>query len=332
MEVREITNKQEWEGFLSQCKYKTFLQSWDWKNFQEQLGKKAWTFGVYNTDLVAVFLVVKIKARRGTFLMIEHGPIAKQPSQEIIDIVIRHLKQLAIKENASFIRICPIWLREHENLFKNSRKAPMHEHPEVSWILDLDKSEDELLSDMRKTTRYLIKQGIKDPDIEIITSKDIKDVELFNKIYQETGKRHGFVPFSLEYLKSEFNTFIQDNEILIFLGKYKGKVVASSIVVYYQDSAFYHQGASLNTKAPVSYLMQWQAIKEAKHRGMKYYSFWGIAPTDNKKHPWYGLSLFKKGFGGRREEYVETKDYILNSKYFINFIVETFRRIKRGFK
>jgi len=332
MEIREITNKQEWESFLSQCRHKTFLQSWNWKEFQEKLGKKVWTFGVYTEQLVAVFLVVKIKARRGTYLMIEHGPVVKQPNKEILDHIVKHLEQLAVKEKASFIRICPIWLREHENLFKGFKQAPMHEHPEVSWILDLNRTEEDLLKDMRKTTRYLIKQAIKDSDIEIIKSKDIKDLELFNKIYQETGKRHGFVPFSLDYLKSEFNSFINEDKILIFLGKYKGKVVASSMIIYWQDSGFYHQGASLNTKAPVTYLMQWEAIKEAQKRGMKYYSFWGIAPTDDKKHPWYGLSLFKKGFGGRREEYVETKDYIVSFGYWKNYIVETFRKIKRGFK
>jgi len=332
MEIKEINNPKEWENFVSQCRYKTFLQSWNWKNFQEQSGKKVWTFGVYEQQLIAVFLVVKIKAKRGTFLMIEHGPVVKQPSKEILDTIMDYLKKLAVKEKASFIRICPIWLKEHKNLFKGFRKAPMHEHPEVSWILDLDKSEEELLKDMRKTTRYLIRQAIKDSDIEIIQSKDVKNINIFNNIYQETGKRHNFVPFSLEYLKAEFNSFINEDKILIFQGKYKGKIVASSIIVYYQDSGFYHQGASLNTKAPVTYLMQWEAIKEAKRRGMKYYSFWGIAPTDDKKHPWYGLSLFKKGFGGRREEYVSTKDYVVNMGYWKNYIVESFRKVKRGFK
>jgi len=332
MEVKEITNKQEWEGFLSGCRNKTFLQSWNWKNFQEQLDKKTWTLGIYNTDLIAVFLVVKIKARRGTFLMIEHGPVTNNPSQEIIDITINYLKDLAKKEKASFIRICPIWNKKYEGLFKGFRTAPMHEHPEVSWILDLDKTEEELLKEMRKTTRYLIKHGTKDSDIEIIKSKNVEDIDLFNKIYLNTGKRHGFVPFSLNYLKNEFNNFIQDNQILIFKGKYKGELITSSMIVYWQDSAFYHQGASYPSKAPITYLMQWEAIKEAKARGMKYYSFWGIAPTDDKKHPWYGLSLFKKGFGGRREEYVSTKDYIIDNGYWKNYIVEMFRKIKRGFK
>jgi peptidoglycan pentaglycine glycine transferase (the first glycine) len=332
MEVKEITNKQEWERFLATCQHKTFLQSWNWKNFQEQLGKKTWTLGIYDTGLISVFLVVKIKARRGTFLMIEHGPVTNKPSQEIVDVAIEYLKNIAKEEKASFIRVCPIWLKEHSGLFKGFRKAPMHEHPEVSWILDLDKEEEELLRDMRKTTRYLIKQGMKDLDIEVIKSKDINDVDVFNNIYLETGKRHGFVPFSLDYLKNEFNNFVQDDKILIFKGNYKGEVIASSMIVYWQNSGFYHQGASYPSKAPITYLMQWEAIKEAKARGMKHYSFWGIAPTDDKKHPWHGLSLFKRGFGGRREEYVSTQDYIINSGYWKNYIVETFRKIKRGFK
>ena len=33
MEIKEITNKSEWESFLLQCTEKTFLQSWNWGEF-----------------------------------------------------------------------------------------------------------------------------------------------------------------------------------------------------------------------------------------------------------------------------------------------------------
>jgi lipid II:glycine glycyltransferase (peptidoglycan interpeptide bridge formation enzyme) len=33
---------------------------------------------------------------------------------------------------------------------------------------------------------------------------------------------------------------------------------------------------------------------------------------ENANHPWKGLSLFKKGFGGHEKDYLRTKDYPLN--------------------
>jgi len=340
--IREINNKQEWEEFLIKCEEKTFLHSWNWGEFNKTTKKKIWRVGVYdNNELLTVCLVVKINARRGTYLLVEHGPITKCKAQnekrKVLGELLCHFKNVAIEEKASFIRTCPIWERNKENtkLFKDLgfRKAIMHEHPEQSWILSLGKTEDELLTEMRKTTRYLIRQALKNPEIEIIKSKDIKNVEVFNKIYQATVERQNFSPFSLGYLENEFSSFLKDNQILVLLGKYKNEVVAGAMIIFWQNSAFYHQGASLRkfSKIPVNYLLQWEAIKEARNRGLKHYSFWGIAPENNPNHPWKGLSQFKKGFGGEEKEYLATQDFIISKKYWLNYVVERLRKIKRGF-
>ena len=166
-----------------------------------------------------------------------------------------------------------------------------------------------------------------------------KNLKLFWPVYLETAKRHNFVVFSDKYLQAEFDSFIEDNEILIFLGKYKGEVVSVALFVFWQGMCFYHHSGSLSkyNKIPVSYLLQWRAIKEAKSRGCKTYNFWGIAPdvetekdAQKSKHPWAGLSLFKMGFGGYRKNYVKTQDFIISRKYWINYIIESIRKRKRS--
>ena len=368
MKIQKITDKNLWEDFLRDCYPKTFLQSWNWGEFSKLMGQKIWRLGVFEKEeLLATCLVVKVRAKRGTFLMVEHGPNIKlkiknekckittkscaatsslcaiQNSKfqnhklQILEAILKELKRIGKKEGASFIRICPIWERSEENeeIFKKLgfKNAPIHVHPEISWILELDKKEEELLYGMRKTTRYLIRQAQKNPEIQIKKSQSLEDLEQFYKIYQETASRHSFVPFSFDYLKDELETFKKDDQILIFLAKYKGEVASGAVVVYWQNGGFYHHGASLKkySKIPTSYLIQWEAIKEAKQRGCDFYSFWGIAPEDKPDHPWKGLTLFKKGFGGKKEEYVKTKDYVLSWRYKINWFVETLRKIKRGY-
>ena len=118
----------------------------------------------------------------------------------------------------------------------------------------------------------------------------------------------------------------------------KEKIVSGAIVIFWQNMAFYHHGASVSgQKVPVSYLLQWEAIKEAKKRGCQFYNFWGIAPDVKEKedvarsrHPWAGLSLFKMGFGGYRKEYVKTQDLPLSVKYIFNYLIEKARKAKRG--
>jgi lipid II:glycine glycyltransferase (peptidoglycan interpeptide bridge formation enzyme) len=223
---------------------------------------------------------------------------------------------------------------ENIKIFKDLgfREAPIHMHPEITWQLDITPPEEDLLMKMRKTTRYLIRQGIKNPDLKIIQSKKIEDVEIFNQLYRRTVSRHHFIPFSLDYLKNEFKAFLADNQVSIFFAKYKEEILASAIIIFWQKIAFYHQGASSlkHSKIPGSYLLQWEAIREAKKRGCELYNLWGIAPTDSLKHPWRGLTLFKKGFGGYKKEYIKTQDFVLSKKYWLNYIVEKIRKIKRG--
>ena len=201
MEIREIQSKGEWEGFLAGCRDKTFLQSWAWGEFQEMMREKVWRFGVFEgRDLLAVALVVKVKAKRGTFLLVPHGPITQNPKHEIrnpkqiqnsksqiLETLLKKLKEIAKEESAGFIRINPIWSRSPENtlLFKNLgfRDAPIQMHPEASWKLSITPPSSELLLDMRKTTRYLIRQASQNPDITVSQSNSLKDVCVFSAMH-----------------------------------------------------------------------------------------------------------------------------------------------------
>lgn len=334
MEIKEINSKDVWERFLLESKEKTFLQSWNWGEFQKDVEDKIWRPGVYDGGLKAAALVIKVKAKRGTFLFIPHGPIGEK---NIFPVLIEELKKLARKEKASFIRVAPIWERTQENkkIFKDLsfRNAPTHMHAEATWRLDLRPSEEELLMNMRKTTRYLIRKAQKNEDIQILQSKKVEDIEIFNEIHQEVVKKHHFTPFSLGYLKNEFSAFNQDNKISLFLGKYKNKIIASAFVIFWSRMGFYHH-AALSVKyhkIPIAYLLQWEAIREAKRRGCVLYDFWGyVSPKEQPNHPWAGPTLFKMGFGGYKEEYVKTQDLPLSLRYWPTKFFERLRGIKRG--
>jgi peptidoglycan pentaglycine glycine transferase (the first glycine) len=341
MEIREIKDKNIWEDFLTKCEEKTFLQSWSWGEFNKLQGNKIWRFGIYyNNDLIGVVLTNKLVARRGTFLSLPHGPVMKyeegSKKYEVLKFLLEELKKIAKEEKANFIRISPPWKKNEENekIFKNLnfKNSPLYLSPELMWELNISPSEEELLVGMRKTTRYLIRQAMKDKDIEISSSQKVEDLETFEKAYEDTVKRHHFVPYSFKYLKNEFLSFQPDGKVLFFHGKYKGKVLYSALIIFWQDTAVYHHAAtSLKyPKIPITYLAQWEIIKEAKRRGCKLYNFWGIAPENNPKHPWTGLSLFKKGFGGYEIEFVKTKDLPLSWKYWLTHYFEKLRKTKRG--
>ena len=157
-------------------------------------------------------------------------------------------------------------------------------------------------------------------------------LDIFYEIHEETSKRQGFVPYSKKFLEAQLKVFAPLDQIKIFVGMYEGKPIAAAVIMYYGNEGAYHHGASLSeyNKIPASYSIQWEAIKEAKKRGMKIYNFWGVV-EDAPKHPWAGLSFFKQGFGGGGRPILHCKDLPLTKKYWLNWIVETVRRINRGY-
>ena len=351
MEIREIKDKQIWEGFLQSCITKTFLQSWNWGEFNIKMGQKIWRLGVYDGEkLLAVALIIKVSAKRGTFLFIPHGPIMEESQnlkdkKAILDLLIFQLKDTAKSEKASFLRVSPLFLdnEENANVFADVgfRPASMHASAyEATWKLDIFPASVDLLHNMRKTTRYLIRKVSENPDVVIEKSANPQDIETYQKLNKEVSKRQKFVPFSDEHIKNEFEIFNKDGQALFIFGKYlpagrqvKAEVVAGAMIIFWGGIAFYHQAASIGkfSKLSVPYLLQWEAVKEAENRGCKVYDFWGFTdPEKYPKHPWAGPTLFKMGFGGYKEEYIKTQDYVISSGYWINYFIETIRKKMRG--
>jgi len=327
---QEITSKEVWESFFINVQEKTFLQSWNWGEFQKKMGHKIWRFGVYNDGgPTSIILVVKVTARRGTFLLVQHN-------LSLSEIILNKLKEIAKEEGCAFIRMAPLLARNEENkkIFQKMGfgVSPMHANAyEATWKLDLAPSEEELLKNMRKSTRYLIHQAEKNSDLTIIKSNQVADVELYQKLNLKVAKHQRFTPFSSASVKNELDIFNKDGEALLFFGKYKEEVVASALVIFWSGIGFYHQAAldPKYHKVPIAYLLQWEAIKEAKKRGCKLYDFWGYVDPKSR-HPWAGPTLFKMGFGGKAYEYVRTQDLPLSKKYWLTYGFEVLRKIKRG--
>lgn len=333
MEIREIITREIWDGFVTSLPDFTFLQSYSSGEFNEKMGNKIWRMGLFDDEeLLGVCLAFKIAARRGSFIFVPHGPLIKNFSKETLTFFINKLKEIAIQEHAGFLRISPWFLKtkENEEMFAGFglRGAPTFMHTEDTWLLDITKTEEELLSGMRKTTRNLIRQAEK-KQVEIVKSKNISELAQLLELQKETAKRHKFVPFSKKYLETEFQEFLRNDECLLFLGRHGGETLSAAIIIFYGERAFYFQSASINTSVPVSYLLQWEVIREARARGCKEYNFWGIAPHDKPNHPWVGLTLFKTGFGGFEKNYMHASDLVLSPFYWLTYFVEKIPRTWR---
>lgn len=278
---------------------KSFLQSDKWLDFQKSLGRKVWQ--------VEGVSIIKHKLRLGKSYL--YSPYCE--SKFLSEKFFSEVKEIAKNENAVFLKIEPLdslgaRLKDYE--FVKSHNI----QPQKTLILNITKSEQELLKEMHPKTRYNIgladKKGVK-VSAQGGSAPGGKSFEDFWKLMQETTKRDGFHPHPKEYYKK----LLEIPGVELFVAESDGKIIAANIVVFYNKTAIYLHGASNyeHRNLMAAPLLQREQIKEAKKRGCTEYDFWGI---DEIK--WPGVTRFKKGFSGKEIEYPGAYDLVFQPPWY----------------
>ncbi len=329
MEIKEINNKEIWNKFLDENNYLSFLQNFEYGEMEKELGREIFRFGIFeDNELVGVCQIIGYQAKRGNVLIVPHGPVIK--NEYLIDgvkIILEEIKKRNLNKKYAFLRINSC-IPYNEDLLKKFyqlgfRYAPVYSVSENFWLKDLRK---DIFEGMKENCQKQIKDSLKKPYLEIEKTEDLDKFEIFWQIYQDLVKRKNFVPYPYEYIKKEFEIFRKENKALLFLGKAEGKYYAGALIIFSHQIAFYHHGASLMTKEPIEYKLQYEIMNEAKKRNCLYYNFWGLAKDDNPQNPWYGFSQFKKSFGGELIKFLPAIDYKFSWKYWLIWSIEKFKR------
>lgn len=299
-------------------KRRSLWQNPIWDSFQKSIGRKTW---IIKTD-GAYALVVQHKMSFGlNWLEVPRGPLFKD--EKSLSEILKMIEDLGKKEKAVFVRLSSYdGLRITDYGLRGIQTAKSDHHPETSLIIDLTKSDEEILAQMKPKGRYNIKVAEKH---NVIVTK-AGDIDSFYAILSKTANRDGFHVHPKSYYQNMMSTL--GEYVKLLLAEYEGKIIAGGIFVYLDEWGIYYYGASdneyRNVMAP--YLVQWEAIKEAKKRGCRYYDFLGIAPENAKKHPWAGVTEFKKKFGGETVEYPKANEMVLRKFwYFIYRFLKSIR-------
>ena len=332
-DIKSITPQEQDAFYADFVSEKSFLQTSRYGLWRETLNEKNFRVGIFrDSQCVGIAQYQKINARRGRYLHVPHGPlILPEHCEGGGEAFLTYLQQEGKQLGCDFVRVSPLWGADMGGAFSalKYRPAPVHMvNPERTWVLDISGTEDAILAQMRKSTRYEVRR-IEKVGISVQMGNTRGDLDIFWRLHEATVKRQGFVPFSLTSTQRELEVFGED--IQIFSASVEQKYYSSSIIWFDAHAAYYHQGASEYSKLPVAHATLWAAILEAKRRGCREFNFWGVSPEDEPKHPWAGLSRFKRGFGGEERVYLHAKDYPLTSKYWLNYAVERYRRWKRGY-
>lgn len=323
----------EWKKIVEKHPEANFLQSPEYSHMNELLGDKVLfeDFGGMGHALMIVR-----NAKRGRYLEIPCGPLIDWKSKKFRIQTINIIAEIGKKEKCVFVRIRPQLTAGQENLKMLAdlglKKSPMHLAAEHTVMVDLTRSEEEMLSSMRRQTRYEVRRADKlGITVEKSNSEDI--FKEFHTVQVETAKRQGFIPPNLKTLLAEKEAF--KDEIWIYTAKTaepEERPIAYGLVIGNGNEADYYEAAStdLNRKLPGAYALLWRAMRDLKKAGYTRFNLWGVAPAGQPNHRYAGVTTFKTGFGGEIIEYVPAHDLVLSKfGYFKDYIVETIRKKKR---
>lgn len=323
MEINFKKDSSSWNRFLIANKG-SFLQSFEWGDFQEQLSKRVWRMEVGDKGRVLLEAqIIKEKAAFKNYFYVPYGPVFNSDNSftenlSAFELFLENIQRLAKKEGAFFLRIEPPFSLPESPRF-GLKKMTGRVQPVRTMVVDINRTEKELLMSFKKRARYNIrlaeKKGV---GVEVLNSYSGE----FYRLLKRTKERQEFRSYPEAYYKKLLAVEGKDFRAKIFLAEFEGESIAATLAVFFGNrvttlhSGFDYCHRSL--KAP--YLVRWKTILEGKKLGKEECDFWGI---DEKK--WPGVTQVKRSFGGREVEYGQGRELVLSPGWF--FLYNVLRRI-----
>lgn len=328
MHIRECTNQEEWNTFLTvhAGQHHALLQSWEWGDFQKSYGRDVYRLLVEHdgTIVAAVHLQVMHVPLGRTYLFSARGPVfiaALQEcgitQQEVYTAIISSeiFAEIAGRHSAIFWRFEPVDMPQ----LPRARRTKDITHSETTW-LSLAQGTDALLSAMKQKTRYNIRLAAKKGvEVTRYAGADTDWKALIDEwwtLLEQTSTRHGIHNHPRAYYTDMFEQLGAKGVLEITQARHEGDLLAMNIILTFGDTVTYLHGASTHHKKKLMapYALQWEAIQDACASGYAWYDFSGISSDPQNKLS--GVTRFKRGFGGEEHHFAGTWDFPIQPLWY----------------
>lgn len=334
MQLVEVfeSRKAQYNQFVASQPTGSFLQAWEWGNWQESLGKKVARYFLEDNNnargqaILASAQLVRMPLPLGKYYWYApYGPVFAEGGLRARNQILLELKSKF--QDALFIRIEPQVNFLGTGPWNLPIRKSVNIQPAITMVLDIQKTDDQLLASMHPKTRYNLRvaqrHGVEvEDEFAIAPGRGLYSSEAIELIVK-TQERQRYRGHPKDYYKKLVDFFMVHNQandlkIHIYKALYQKHLAASAIMVDFGPTRLYLYGGSSyeyrNVMAP--YLLHWRAISDARAEGLKHYDFGGSEVAVGGER---GFTRFKSGFGGRIVNYAGAYDFVKNKFWYFGY-------------
>ncbi len=304
--IRQCANRAEWDEYIIDHNGHP-LQLWGWGQVKATHGWRVDRVFIEQGDRIlgaAQLLIKPLPFPLRALAYVPRGPVAASGDRgEVLNELATYVKTTY---KAVAVSIEPDWTempmvtgwRETANTILIPR----------TLILDLRKSEDELLAAMSKKTRQYIRKSATE-GVEVKRVKTEAELDECLMIYRLTAARAGFALHDDAYYKDIFHEMGDFSPV--FAAYANGRVVAflwpviSGTTVFELYGGMNDEGQRLRA----NYTLKWEVIRTMKAWGLERYDMNGLLND--------GVSTFKQSFASHEDMLVGTYDKPLSPLYTV---------------
>lgn len=279
-QVKTYTDRAEWDAFVRSNDGHP-LQLWGWGDVKAAHGWRVERVKVGKGG--AQLLVKRLPMPFGPLVYIPRGPFGSA--------VRSHADRLALERYVKRAYKPTLLVAEPDTTgrltWRGWRKSRNHILIARTAVLDLTKSEDELMNGMSKKTRQYIRKSAGE-GIEVVTARNLDDINECLEIYHQTAARAGFDLHGDAYYHDIFTSLGDDSPV--YMARAEGKTVAFLWPIVTPGVAFELYGGMNDEgqRLRANYHLKWSVVRAMKARGVRRYDVNGLLND--------GVSTFKKGF------------------------------------
>lgn len=338
----EITSgyqdRKKWDEFVHKASTGHVLQTWEYGEVRDAMDVTVIRIAVVEEGAIKATAQMSLhKIPNLPFYVgyIPRGPVCDENPEKYLPELFRYFKKIARKYNLAFIKVEPnVSLSQHEKevwikqLARFGTKSQNPRFMNATSLIDLTRTEEQLLQQCRKNTRYAIRKSQRE-GFTILEDNSAHGIDTFYTLLSETAARQNFQLASRpkKYFELLFEHFGADAHL--FFAYINDEPVATVFNLYAGTTAYYPYGASSVNAHGTSATegLMWHSIMTAKSAGMATHDLWGVLAKEDTKHPYWGYTFFKNGFGGELTEYIGSYDLPFTPLYYPLQWAEKIRRL-----